>query len=391
MHKGVNMNLRNHYYNFSINPNITGKRIKELRKARKLTAKKLAEQMKCSVKTVSSWETGTRFPSIDVLVDLANFFDVSLQSLMLPLDNCPYVEWPFYPDKFNGSTNKHILYNLTDSEIAKALTRREYLTQRIMQNAFTSKNKDELNLIRKLFTMDVYKLDSFTDFYNSSISSASLDDHWKYIQCELHLREEYLIQIFKRLMQTSNLPLTLNSLDLIDKSILFTCFAYFPELRECESLLKLCEQGAGFICCNFYNEHARIKAKLDYENAHSHDGEKLINSIKISNEEDLDQYLHIYSDKTEAYKVLGIPKYDEDPTFYSFGHKIEEWYVDEIDDVIIDIDWHRFIKYETMIHFICLAIGHSSLSAIEEAMIFNKHNTLDEFINYLKGEKLLYE
>ena len=39
------MDLRNHYYKFSIDPKITGKRIKELRKAKGLTAEKMAEEM----------------------------------------------------------------------------------------------------------------------------------------------------------------------------------------------------------------------------------------------------------------------------------------------------------------------------------------------------------
>ena len=385
------MDLRNHYYKFSIDPKITGKRIKELRKAKGLTAEKMAEEMKCSSKTVSSWETGARFPSIDVLVELSNFFEVSVQSLMLPLDNCPCAEWPFYPDKFNGSAHKHILYNLSDSEIAKALIRREYLTQRMMQNVFTPKNRDEMNLIRRLFTMEVYKLESCPDCNETNTSTTSLDDHWQYIKGELYLREEYLIQVFKRLLQNSNLPQTLSSLDLVDKSILFTCFAYFPELRNSEATHKLYEQGAGFMCCNFYNDHDRIKERIDYASSHCHDGEKLINSFKIISEKDLDQYLNFGSDKTYEYKFLGFPKYDEDPSFYSFGHNFEEWYIDEIGDTIIDIDWNRYAKYEEMIHLICMGISNSSLAIAQEATVFKKMNTLDAFIGFLKEEELLYE
>ena len=66
------MEIRNHIYNFSVEPKATGKRIKELRKAKGLTAEQLAEKLYRSTKAISSWETGVRFPSIDNLVDLAN-------------------------------------------------------------------------------------------------------------------------------------------------------------------------------------------------------------------------------------------------------------------------------------------------------------------------------
>ena len=82
------MEIRNKIYNFSVDSKATGRRIKELRKAKGLTAEKLADELFCSVKTVSSWETGARFPSLDALVDLANYFDVTVHSLMLPQDNC---------------------------------------------------------------------------------------------------------------------------------------------------------------------------------------------------------------------------------------------------------------------------------------------------------------
>ena len=57
----------------------------------------------------------------------------------------------------------------------------------MMQNVFTPKNRDEMNLIRRLFTMEVYKLESCPDYNETNTSSTSLDDHWQYIKGELYL------------------------------------------------------------------------------------------------------------------------------------------------------------------------------------------------------------
>ena len=63
-----NMETRNHIYKFEIDKKETGKYIKSLRKEKGWTAEVLAEKLYCSPKTVSSWETGVRMPSLDMLV-----------------------------------------------------------------------------------------------------------------------------------------------------------------------------------------------------------------------------------------------------------------------------------------------------------------------------------
>lgn len=59
-----------------------GDRLKELREDRTLKQSELADILKLSRNTISSYETNTNEPSIDVLVSIANFFDVSLDYLL---------------------------------------------------------------------------------------------------------------------------------------------------------------------------------------------------------------------------------------------------------------------------------------------------------------------
>ena len=56
--------------------------LKNLRKEQKIGQKELAERMSISVKTVSHWETGYTEPSINQLISLANFFEITIDDLV---------------------------------------------------------------------------------------------------------------------------------------------------------------------------------------------------------------------------------------------------------------------------------------------------------------------
>ena len=56
--------------------------LKSLRIAKGIGQAVLAEKMNISTKTISHWETGYSEPSIAQLVQLAEFFDVSLDELV---------------------------------------------------------------------------------------------------------------------------------------------------------------------------------------------------------------------------------------------------------------------------------------------------------------------
>lgn len=59
-----------------------GRFIKELRKERGLTQEQLAEQFGVSRRTVSRWETESNLPDLDILVEMSDYFSVSLRELL---------------------------------------------------------------------------------------------------------------------------------------------------------------------------------------------------------------------------------------------------------------------------------------------------------------------
>ena len=56
--------------------------LKELRKEKELTQEQLAETLNVSRRTVSRWETGSNMPDLDLLVEMADFFDTSVDALI---------------------------------------------------------------------------------------------------------------------------------------------------------------------------------------------------------------------------------------------------------------------------------------------------------------------
>lgn len=56
--------------------------IKALRKAKGITQADLANALFTTLKTVSHWETGYTEPSVTQLIQLANFFDTTIDELV---------------------------------------------------------------------------------------------------------------------------------------------------------------------------------------------------------------------------------------------------------------------------------------------------------------------
>ena len=65
-----------------MNQIIIGNFIKELRKEQKLTQEQLAERFGVARRTVSRWETGSNMPDLDILIEMADFFDVDLREIL---------------------------------------------------------------------------------------------------------------------------------------------------------------------------------------------------------------------------------------------------------------------------------------------------------------------
>lgn len=56
--------------------------LKMLRKEQKIGQQELAEKINVSAKTVSHWETGYTEPSINQLILLANFFEITIDEMV---------------------------------------------------------------------------------------------------------------------------------------------------------------------------------------------------------------------------------------------------------------------------------------------------------------------
>lgn len=83
---------------------IIAKNIQRYRKLNRLTQLELANQLNYSDKSISKWERGEGVPDIYVLIELANFFGLSLDEL---LDENP----PMVP--INAKQKKHLMITLT--------------------------------------------------------------------------------------------------------------------------------------------------------------------------------------------------------------------------------------------------------------------------------------
>ena len=62
--------------------NVFGKKLRELRIEKGLSQRKLGEVFNVCNQTISFWETGSREPDLDTLLEIARFFEVSLETLL---------------------------------------------------------------------------------------------------------------------------------------------------------------------------------------------------------------------------------------------------------------------------------------------------------------------
>lgn len=60
----------------------TGAFLQKMRKEKNLTQEQLAEKFHTSRRTVSRWETGSNLPDIDILMELADFYEVDLREIL---------------------------------------------------------------------------------------------------------------------------------------------------------------------------------------------------------------------------------------------------------------------------------------------------------------------
>ena len=62
--------------------NFFGLRLKELRVGNAISQRKLGEIFGVCNQTISFWESGSREPDMDTLIEIADYFDVSIDYLL---------------------------------------------------------------------------------------------------------------------------------------------------------------------------------------------------------------------------------------------------------------------------------------------------------------------
>lgn len=59
-----------------------GQRLNKIRKSKGITAQKMADQLHVALRTYRMYESGDRYPSLDVLVSIADILDISTDYLL---------------------------------------------------------------------------------------------------------------------------------------------------------------------------------------------------------------------------------------------------------------------------------------------------------------------
>ena len=85
-----------------------GDRIKGLRKSNHLTQFQLAETLFVSDKTISKWEQNKSEPDIDLLIEIANIFNVSLDYLLTGAKNNLVIKGGSVVYNKDGSVNHYV-------------------------------------------------------------------------------------------------------------------------------------------------------------------------------------------------------------------------------------------------------------------------------------------
>ena len=62
--------------------NYFGKTLKMLREEKNISQRKLGEDLGVVNQTISFWETGSREPDLDTLIEIAEYFDVNIDFLL---------------------------------------------------------------------------------------------------------------------------------------------------------------------------------------------------------------------------------------------------------------------------------------------------------------------
>lgn len=125
--------------------NTFGNRLKHLRTERQITQSELGKALNVTYVAVSKWESDARFPDKDLLVKIANFFDVSTDYLLCRTDN-PIAK--VYKANLNGDEieieiNKDYPHDLSPGEVESLINQLKdvgFDVDKLIQNAKNKKS-----------------------------------------------------------------------------------------------------------------------------------------------------------------------------------------------------------------------------------------------------------
>lgn len=154
----------------------TGEYIAYLRKNCDMTQLALATTLQVSHQAVSKWETGIALPDIDILLAMADLFEVSIENLLIGSD-----------DETDPLEEDRIMYSETITNVVKT--------------------KNDIPLL--LEACDEMREEDITD----CIQTLGISDPDIFLKLCEHLSSNKIAQVIKTLGLSSLLPLVANKMD----------------------------------------------------------------------------------------------------------------------------------------------------------------------------------
>lgn len=148
-----------------------GNRIGELRRNKGLTLKEMGKLLNIRDNTLSQYETGKREPQLGMMIELANFFGVSLEYLMGKTDKRDY---PLDTDDdaldlLEKLENKEISYYNVSSETSLKLALWSVENQKLLKEKYP-KLFERASFVIEFLENDNRSLKWYTDFRNKENS-----------------------------------------------------------------------------------------------------------------------------------------------------------------------------------------------------------------------------
>ena len=63
---------------------MTKKTLAELRAEKNLTQRALAKELNIAISSIAMYETGERVPTLKIAIEIANYFDIPIESIYFP-------------------------------------------------------------------------------------------------------------------------------------------------------------------------------------------------------------------------------------------------------------------------------------------------------------------